>query len=49
MNIYRLNDAWNLHEQHMNKEESAMKSIVNKLLATFAQSLELQWLYENWS
>nr|XP_043628958.1 pentatricopeptide repeat-containing protein At1g03100, mitochondrial [Erigeron canadensis] len=40
----RLNDAWNLHEQHMNMEGFPRKSIVNKLLVTFAQSLELQWL-----
>ncbi|PWA57643.1 Pentatricopeptide repeat-containing protein [Artemisia annua] len=41
---HRLNDAWNLHEQHMNMEGFPRKSIVNKLLTTFAQSLELQWL-----
>ncbi|XP_024960803.1 pentatricopeptide repeat-containing protein At1g03100, mitochondrial isoform X1 [Cynara cardunculus var. scolymus] len=41
---HRLDDAWNLHEQHMNMEGFPRKSIVNKLLITFAQSLELQWL-----
>ncbi|KAK9076864.1 hypothetical protein SSX86_005198 [Deinandra increscens subsp. villosa] len=41
---HRLTDAWNLHEQHMNMEGFPRKSIVNKLLATFAESLELQWL-----
>ncbi|KAD4179833.1 hypothetical protein R6Q59_023243 [Mikania micrantha] len=41
---HRLSDAWNLHEQHMNMEGFPRKSVVNKLLATFAESLELQWL-----
>ncbi|KAM0036443.1 putative tetratricopeptide-like helical domain superfamily [Helianthus debilis subsp. tardiflorus] len=40
----RLTDAWNLHEQHMNMEGFPRKSVVNKVLATFAQSLERQWL-----
>ncbi|KAI3703382.1 hypothetical protein L1987_73412 [Smallanthus sonchifolius] len=41
----RLNDAWNLHEQHMNMEGFPRKSIVNKLLGTSAQSLEVCWLH----
>ncbi|KAI3828936.1 hypothetical protein L1987_03048 [Smallanthus sonchifolius] len=41
----RLNDAWNLHEQHMNMEGFPRKSIVNKLLGTSAQSLELRWFH----
>ncbi|XP_071730187.1 pentatricopeptide repeat-containing protein At1g03100, mitochondrial-like [Rutidosis leptorrhynchoides] len=40
----RLNDSWNLYEQHMNMEGFPRKSIVNNLLAAFAQSLEIQWL-----
>ncbi|KAL4564473.1 hypothetical protein LXL04_028537 [Taraxacum kok-saghyz] len=41
---HRLNDAWNLHEQHMNMEGFPRKSIVNNLLTTSAQSLQLEWL-----
>ncbi|KAK1410460.1 hypothetical protein QVD17_36997 [Tagetes erecta] len=44
LNEHRLNDAWNLHEQHMNMEGFPRKSVVNKVIAAFAQSLELEWL-----
>ncbi|XP_076950392.1 pentatricopeptide repeat-containing protein At1g03100, mitochondrial-like [Bidens hawaiensis] len=41
---YRLTDAWQLNEQHMNMDGFPRKSIVNKVIATFAQSLEREWL-----
>lgn len=40
----RLNDAWKLYEQHMQMEGFPRKSVVNKLLAAFAESLDIQWL-----
>ncbi|CAK9151101.1 unnamed protein product [Ilex paraguariensis] len=41
---HRLGEAWILHEQHMQMEGFPRKSIVNKLVASFAESLNLQWL-----
>ncbi|CAH1449552.1 unnamed protein product [Lactuca virosa] len=38
---HKLNEAWNLHEQHMNMEGFPRKSVVNKLLTTSSQSLQL--------
>lgn len=40
----RLNDSWKLHEQHMLMDGFPRKSVVNKLLSTFAESLDVQWL-----
>ncbi|KAF2290155.1 hypothetical protein GH714_003746 [Hevea brasiliensis] len=40
----RFNDAWKLFEQHMHMEGFPRKSIVNKLLARFAESIDVQWL-----
>lgn len=40
----RLDDAWKLHEQHMLMEGFPRKSIVNKVLTTFAESLDVRWL-----
>lgn len=41
---HQLKDAWNLYEQHMLIGGFPRKSVVNKLLATFAESLDVQWL-----
>lgn len=41
---HRLNDTWKLYQQHMQMEGFPRKSVVNKLLTGFAQSLEIQWL-----
>ncbi|KAL7592285.1 hypothetical protein Lser_V15G33642 [Lactuca serriola] len=41
---HKLNEAWNLHEQHMNMEGFPRKSVVNKLLTTSSQSLQLQYI-----
>ncbi|KAL7001028.1 hypothetical protein U1Q18_002182 [Sarracenia purpurea var. burkii] len=41
---HRYNDAWKLHEQHMLMEGFPRKSIVNKFLTSFAESLDVQWL-----
>lgn len=40
----RLNDAWKFHEQHMQIEGFPRKSVVNRLLASYAESLNIQWL-----
>ena len=41
---HRLNDLWKLYEQHMQMDGFPRKSVVNKLLAAFAESLDVQWL-----
>ncbi|PON98039.1 Pentatricopeptide repeat [Trema orientale] len=41
---HRLNDTWKLYEQHMQMDGFPRKSVVNQLLATFAESLDVQWL-----
>ncbi|XP_023004745.1 pentatricopeptide repeat-containing protein At1g03100, mitochondrial [Cucurbita maxima] len=41
---HRLNDMWKLYQQHMQMEGFPRKSIVNKILAGFAESLDIQWL-----
>lgn len=41
---HRLNDAWKLHEQHMQMEGFLRKSVVNKLLTSFVESFDVQWL-----
>ncbi|PSR91094.1 Pentatricopeptide repeat-containing protein [Actinidia chinensis var. chinensis] len=41
---YRFDDAWKLYEQHMLIEGFPRKSVVNKLLMSFAESLDLQWI-----
>ncbi|XP_015893076.3 pentatricopeptide repeat-containing protein At1g03100, mitochondrial [Ziziphus jujuba] len=43
---HRLNDSWKLYEQHMLMDGFPRKSVVNKLLSTFAESLDVQWLQE---
>lgn len=40
----RFNDSWKLYEQHMQLEGFPRKSVVNKLLTSFAESLDVQWL-----
>ncbi|XAR62380.1 hypothetical protein NMG60_11017112 [Bertholletia excelsa] len=40
----RFADAWKLHEQHMQMEGFPRKSIVNKILTSSAESLDLQLL-----
>lgn len=41
---HRLNDTWKLYQQHMQMEGFPRKSVVNKLLTAFAETLEIQWL-----
>ncbi|KAI3470371.1 hypothetical protein Pfo_027034 [Paulownia fortunei] len=41
---HRLNDAWDLHEQHMRVEGFARKSTVSKLIAGLTESSDIQWL-----
>lgn len=41
---HRYSDAWNLNKQHMQMEGFPRKSIVNKLLACLAETLDLHWL-----
>ncbi|CAK7346550.1 unnamed protein product [Dovyalis caffra] len=41
---HRYNDAWKLFEQHMHMDGFPRKSIVNKLLVSYATSLDVQWL-----
>ncbi|XP_059646810.1 pentatricopeptide repeat-containing protein At1g03100, mitochondrial [Cornus florida] len=41
---HRLSDAWKLQEQHMQMEGFPRKSIVNKLLTSFAESQDVTWL-----
>lgn len=40
----RLSDAWNLYKQYMHMEGFPRKSIVNVLVATLVESLDVQWL-----
>ncbi|XVF32538.1 hypothetical protein REPUB_Repub17cG0091000 [Reevesia pubescens] len=37
-------DTWKLYEQHMQMEGFPRKSVVNRLLTGFAESLDVQWL-----
>ncbi|XP_047327184.1 pentatricopeptide repeat-containing protein At1g03100, mitochondrial [Impatiens glandulifera] len=37
-------DAWKLHEQHMQMEGFPRKYIVNKVIARFAETLDVEWL-----
>ncbi|KAL5561718.1 hypothetical protein UlMin_031465 [Ulmus minor] len=41
---FRLNDGWKFYEQHMQMDGFPRKSVVNKLLAAFAESSDVQWL-----
>ncbi|KAK2973725.1 hypothetical protein RJ640_019725 [Escallonia rubra] len=41
---HRLSDAWKLHEQHMQMEGFPRKSVLNMILASFAESLDPRWL-----
>lgn len=41
---HRFGDVWKLYELHMQMDGFPRKSVVNKLLATFAESLDVQWL-----
>ena len=41
---HRYTDVWKLFEQHMGMEGFPRKSIVNMLLASFSESLDVQWL-----
>ncbi|KAI4354778.1 hypothetical protein L6164_003617 [Bauhinia variegata] len=40
----RLDDTWKLFEQHMHMEGFPRKSVVNKLLTRFVETLNVQWL-----
>ncbi|KAK6137788.1 hypothetical protein DH2020_028468 [Rehmannia glutinosa] len=44
INEHRLNDAWDLHEQHMRVGGFARKSIVCKLIAGLTESSDVKWL-----
>lgn len=44
INEHRFDDAWSLHQQHMQMEGFPRKSIVNMLLESFAESLDPHWL-----
>ncbi|KAL3838518.1 hypothetical protein ACJIZ3_023109 [Penstemon smallii] len=44
INDHRLNDAWDLHEQHMKVEGFARKSTLTKLIAGLIESLQLPWV-----
>lgn len=41
---HRYSDAWKLFEQHMGMEGFPRKSIVNTVLTSFSESLDVQWL-----
>ncbi|XP_062026392.1 pentatricopeptide repeat-containing protein At1g03100, mitochondrial [Rosa rugosa] len=41
---HRLNDAWKFYEQYMQMDGFPRKSVVNKLLAGFVESSDVQWL-----
>ncbi|THG02811.1 pentatricopeptide repeat-containing protein At1g03100, mitochondrial [Camellia sinensis] len=41
---HRFNDAWKLHELHTQMEGFPRKSVVNKFLASFTESLDTHWL-----
>ncbi|KAK9281739.1 hypothetical protein L1049_004643 [Liquidambar formosana] len=41
---HRFDDTWKLYEQHMQMEGFPRKFIVNKLLTSSAESLDLEWL-----
>ncbi|KAK2997987.1 hypothetical protein RJ639_026653, partial [Escallonia herrerae] len=41
---HRLSDAWKLHEQHMQMVGFPRKSVLNMILASFAESLDPHWL-----
>ncbi|KAJ6352400.1 hypothetical protein OIU76_001595 [Salix suchowensis] len=41
---HRFNDAWKLFEQHLHMDGFPRKSIVNKLLTSYAASLDVPWL-----
>ncbi|XP_004299875.1 PREDICTED: pentatricopeptide repeat-containing protein At1g03100, mitochondrial [Fragaria vesca subsp. vesca] len=40
----RLNDAWKFYEQYMEMDGFPRKSVVNKLLAGFVESCDVEWL-----
>ncbi|XP_050378755.1 pentatricopeptide repeat-containing protein At1g03100, mitochondrial [Argentina anserina] len=40
----RLNDAWRFYEQYMEMDGFHRKSVVNKLLAGFVESCDVEWL-----
>ncbi|KAJ6736137.1 hypothetical protein OIU85_018351 [Salix viminalis] len=41
---HRFNDTWKLFEQHLHMDGFPRKSIVNKLLTSYAASLDVPWL-----
>ncbi|XP_060973470.1 pentatricopeptide repeat-containing protein At1g03100, mitochondrial [Cannabis sativa] len=41
---HRLEDTWKFYEQHMQIDGFPRKSVVNKLLVVFAESLDVLWL-----
>ncbi|CAN0913926.1 Pentatricopeptide repeat-containing protein At1g03100, mitochondrial [Linum grandiflorum] len=40
----RFSDAWSLFNQHMQMEGFPRKSVLSKLLTSFAESLDVQWI-----
>ncbi|KAB1207541.1 hypothetical protein CJ030_MR7G007540 [Morella rubra] len=40
----RFNDTWKFYEQHIQMENFPRKSVVSKLLTSFVESLDVQWL-----
>ncbi|KAK4281188.1 hypothetical protein QN277_012711 [Acacia crassicarpa] len=44
INEKKLDDTWKLFEQHMHMDGFPRKFILNKLLTTFVESLDIQWL-----
>ena len=40
----RFSDTWKLYEQHMQMAGFPRKSVVHKLITSFAESLDVQWL-----
>lgn len=44
----RYEDSWKLFEQHMQMEGFPRKSVVNKLIVSFAESLDARWLDEGY-
>lgn len=44
INEGRFSDTWKLYEQHMQMAGFPRKSVVHKLITSFAESLDVQWL-----
>ncbi|XP_024044167.1 pentatricopeptide repeat-containing protein At1g03100, mitochondrial isoform X2 [Citrus clementina] len=44
INEHRYGDAWKLYEQHMQMDGFPRKTLVNKILTSFVESLDSKWL-----